>query len=712
MANNISLKTYKGKSVSPQDDAIIYETAIPSNGVFKGCNVSYARGNVLRVSQGFGMIKGRFFEIYESEVDVRLADGDATLDGRIYLHMDLSNTDEPIQILTETGSELAELVTDEDVNYNNTAYDLEIATFTVTSSELSNLQTVVEKIEAGAGGSASGAKETVNRNTEYVLGDMTRAATAPGWVTLVCVTAGVSALTVPAGYAKITKAGDTVTDGTCVFKAYNLITDIETLQTTVAAIDEEVESIKASLGNTGGLQTVVCSVSEYTAMEGWDDNTIYLCYEDADSTKITRIYKGEARIFSNSVTVTYQADTGESSSKTLMEKDDVIALAPTVNKEGYIFGGWRSDTTPSGVVLSEYIIDQETALTFYAVFKKEIEIGMHPASGKLLDGKQESTIKTNCFYNNGTSKSEEVVIPDGPYEKENMSFVGWTCAGEFYKPGTKNTFTDDGTLLAAYIDTVYDFPYTGNYAVFNIPADGIYEFEVWGGEGGEARYSSQYETAKGGKGGHAKGYKRMKKGEIVYVYNGGKGDGNYGGTNGGTGGSNYANSKWYGGGGGGATHIAYNSGAIGSTGSGGTGLNYANRDKFLIIAGGGGGGAMKMDTSYKITEQHEGGAGGGDRGEDGSGGALGGRQVSTGTSESSGFGAITLSYSSSYCYAGGGAGWFAGAYARDAQSAAGGSGYVGGVADFTYKKKYYSAINEVGINEGNGKSFIRYVTVD
>ena len=44
MADNIVLKTYKGGNVTPQDDAIIYETAIPGSGIFKGCEVTYASG--------------------------------------------------------------------------------------------------------------------------------------------------------------------------------------------------------------------------------------------------------------------------------------------------------------------------------------------------------------------------------------------------------------------------------------------------------------------------------------------------------------------------------------------------------------------------------------------------------------------------------------------------------------------------------------------
>lgn len=715
MANNIVLKTYKGKSVTPQDDAIIYETAIPQNGVFKGCNVSYARGNVLRVSQGFGMIKGRFFEVYESEVDVRLADGDATLQGRIYIHMDLSNTDEPIQILTQTGAELPDLQTDEDVNYNNTSYDLELAVFKVTSSELSKLEMTFEKITSGSGGGGgtTGAKENVSRNTEYSVGDMTRAATAPGWVTLVCIEAGVSALTVPSGYAKIAKAGDTVTDGTCVFKSYNLPADVDDLKTSVSALDEEVESIKASLGNTGGLQTVVCSVSAYAEMEGWDDNTIYLCYEDADPSKITRIYKGESRIFSNTVQVTYQSDTGVSTSKTLMDKDDAIAVAPAVTKEDYTFVGWRADSEAKGDVLSEYVIDQETAVTLYAVFKKSIEIMMYPNGGALAEGKTESTLTDVCYYNNGTSLSAGVEMPVSPYVLKDQSFIGWSYGTSLFKPGEKGQFTDSGVILASWIDTVYDFLKPGT-VVFRIPADGIYEFETFGAEGFAATYTAstspttKYE-ALGGKGGHAKGYIKMKKDDVLFVCNGAKptyyGSG---GSFGGSGGNSYSSNKTAGASAGGASYITKETNIIGASSSNQS-TYYAKRDKIYLVAGGGGGGGIDYRTTTVIC--NEGGDGGGDRGEDGSGGALGGRQVSTGSLEYSGFGYGGTYSGSNNTYSGGGGGYFGGNYGTNGESGAGGSGYVGGMPPFTHNKKFYGPLNEAGVNDGDGYSYIRFVEV-
>ena len=226
MADNIVLKTYKGGNVTPQDDAIIYETAIPGSGIFKGCEVTYARGNVLHISQGFGMIRGRFFEVYEMEIDVRLADVGEKLDGRVYIHLDLSNTDEPIKILAQTAAQLPPLDADVNINYNNSSYDLELAVFTVSSAGLNDLTKVFPTLKAGSGGGGGGG-ETLTRATSYSVGDAVTAVGAPGWATLVCTQAGTTAAYEPSGYARITKAGDKVLDGTAVFTARNIIGELE-----------------------------------------------------------------------------------------------------------------------------------------------------------------------------------------------------------------------------------------------------------------------------------------------------------------------------------------------------------------------------------------------------------------------------------------------------------------------------------------------------
>lgn len=708
MARNIVLKTYKGGNVTPQNDAIIYQTAIPGAGIFKGCEVSYARGNVLHISQGFGMICGRFFEVYETEVDVRLADTGTTLDGRLYIHLDLSNTDEPIQILTETASELSTLDADTNINYNDSSYDLELATFRVSSTELSNLTQVFGLLSAG-GGSGGGGGNTLARSTAYNVGDTATTASASGWVTLWCTQAGVTAASEPTGYKSITAVGDKVLDGTVIFTARNIIGELDEVIAALEDMDAEVEQLSQRLedamSSSGNLVTKIISLTEYQALESYNENCIYLCYEDANTQKITHIYLGENTIFFEGVTVTYQIDMGEAEATHLDDGVDAVLNAPAAVKDGYEFVGWRKDTEANSKVLDSCVIEQEGDFTLYAVFKKDIEIGMYPNGGTLIEGKSESTLETSCYYNNGNSLSEEVLIPECPYEWEDKSFCGWSCGGLLYKPGQKGSFTDDNFMVPEWVDTVYDFPYTGNYVAFTIPADGIYEFEVWGASGADAVQSTDV-VGKGGLGGHAKGYKKMTKGEKIYIYNGGSPTrSSYGGENGGGHGGSYTN---YGTGasGGGATSIMYRSGVIATYSS--SSSSYKTRETdILIIAGGGGGGGVTNDGIA-----NKGGDGGGERGEDGSGGAFGGRQISTSSSESYNFGtAQQSSTSSSNTYSGGGGGYFGGNTDYRGQSGAGGSGYVGGVAAFTHNKKYYPTTNEAGVNEGNGYSYIRYVEI-
>ena len=704
MADNITLKTYKGGNVTPQDDAIIYETAIPGSGIFKGCEVTYARGNVLHISQGFGMIRGRFFEVYETEIDVRLADVGETLDGRVYIHLDLSNADEPIKILAQAAAELPPLDADVNINYNNSSYDLELAIFTVSSAGLDGLTKVFPTLKAGSGGGGGGG-ETLTRATSYSVGDAVTAVGAPGWATLVCTQAGTTAASEPSGYSRITKVGDKVLDGTAVFTARNIIGELDGVISSNASLGESVQTLDervTEMMSSTGLVMKLVSLDEYRAMESYSATTIYLCYEDEATKRVTRIFVGEDRVYAAGVKVTYQIDTGYSLERTVPDREDAIAAAPDAALEGYTFVGWRQDNSAEKKVLSEFIISSEEPVTLYAVFKKQMIIGLMPNGGTLAGSGSAESFTAFCYYNNGNSQSEPTTVPASPYTRKNMSFCGWSIdslSTPSYKPGEKGVFPAGATLYAMWVTTEYDFVYTGSYVQFTIPQDGIYEFEVWGGSGGDAKVDAL--VAEGGLGGHSKGYKKMKKDEVLYIYNGGAANGTSPGTNGGGGGSNYASGKQYGAGGGGSTHVATRSGALGYGNS--SGLNYTSRECVLIVAGGGGGGGIDNGAI------HKGGHGGGERGGDGSGGALGGRQISTGSSPSTNFGyAPTYSYSNT-AESGGGGGWFGGNYGLRGESGAGGSGYVGGVAPFTHNGKYYPAETEAGVNEGNGKAFIRYV---
>ena len=534
---------------------------------------------------------------------------------------------------------------------------------------MDGLTKVFPTLKAGSGGGGGGG-ETLTRATSYSVGDAVTAVGAPGWATFVCTQAGTTAASEPSGYSRITKVGDRVLDGTAVFTARNIIGELDGVIATAGELEESMQTLDekvTEMMSSTGLVMKLVSLDEYREMESYSSTTIYLCYEDEATKRVTRIFVGEDRVYVAGVKVTYQIDTGYALERTVPDREDAIAAAPPATLEGYAFVGWRQDDSPEKKVLTEYIITSEEPVTLYAVFRKQMTIGLMPNGGTLAETGAAESFTAYCYYNNGNSQSEPTTVPASPYTRKNMSFCGWSIdslSTPSYKPGEKGVFPAGATLYAMWVTTEYDFPYTGTYVQFTIPQDGIYEFEVWGASGAAAKVDSL--VAEGGLGGHSKGYKRMKKDDVIYIFNGGSPNGTSSGANGGGGGYNYGNSKQYGAGGGGSTHVATKSGTLGSNSS--SGLSYANRSCVLIVAGGGGGGGIDNGTV------HKGGAGGGERGGDGSDGALGGRQISTGSSPSTNFGYAPYYSGSGIAESGGGGGWFGGNYGLRGESGAGGSG--------------------------------------
>lgn len=144
---SIQLVTYANQTVTPTNDAIIYEKAVDQNGIFYGCNVTVTSNNV-NITGGYGLVCGREFVINSESIAVTLAPS-GTLEGRLYVRLDLADADAPIQLLTATGNTLPALVQDDDVNYTNGVWEMELATFTVGVSSLSD---VVETFETIIGG--------------------------------------------------------------------------------------------------------------------------------------------------------------------------------------------------------------------------------------------------------------------------------------------------------------------------------------------------------------------------------------------------------------------------------------------------------------------------------------------------------------------------------------------------------------------------------
>lgn len=148
---SITLITYNGQTVSPQADAILHDS-VQKNGIFRGCEVTYTGSNGLHVSAGFGIIKGRQFEVSDTDLGLSMPKS-GTVRGRVYIHMDLG-AEEPVKILTATAAVLPALVTDEDCNYTQGIYDMELATFTATVAAIESVVQTSKMIpSSGASGS-------------------------------------------------------------------------------------------------------------------------------------------------------------------------------------------------------------------------------------------------------------------------------------------------------------------------------------------------------------------------------------------------------------------------------------------------------------------------------------------------------------------------------------------------------------------------------
>lgn len=143
MANEISLVTYSESLVTPKHDAVIHDMAV-ENGILYGCKITIKDATTLHMTAGMGIVYGRQFELYESDITISLAD--TTVSGRLYVHVDLGNIDEPAQLLVETGASLGKLVDNPNINVENSATDMELVTFEVTPEKIGELKMTYQSV--------------------------------------------------------------------------------------------------------------------------------------------------------------------------------------------------------------------------------------------------------------------------------------------------------------------------------------------------------------------------------------------------------------------------------------------------------------------------------------------------------------------------------------------------------------------------------------
>lgn len=141
----ITLKQFTGQSISPTDDATLYEYFSGSqSGILYGCAVTHLGSNQLRVASGRGMILGRSFIIEQETILAPLSQSGAQR-GRLMVRIDLGNAKKPIELVAQTSATLAEPVQQE-INRGGSIFELPLAEFDVDATQVSNLKSVAKKL--------------------------------------------------------------------------------------------------------------------------------------------------------------------------------------------------------------------------------------------------------------------------------------------------------------------------------------------------------------------------------------------------------------------------------------------------------------------------------------------------------------------------------------------------------------------------------------
>lgn len=196
----IELITYSGSNVLPEYDASLHDALGGLTGIISGCEVTSVN-NGLHIAAGDGILAGRYFKIDEEQIAVTLP-ASGSVASALYIHMDLTDADTPIDIIAGPVPSYA-------YDRTNGIYDLRLATFTAAPGGISSLTDVTPKINP---------KRIIQRNTAYSEGEIVLCPSAPAGVMLLCNTAGTTAAVEPV--FSNANPMTSVTDGTVTWWAF------------------------------------------------------------------------------------------------------------------------------------------------------------------------------------------------------------------------------------------------------------------------------------------------------------------------------------------------------------------------------------------------------------------------------------------------------------------------------------------------------------
>lgn len=140
---SVEMKQKAGANVTPKDDALLYDFLIADSGVVEGCVASAIGGTQMKITSGRGVILGRVFVIEAETIQATLPATTETQNGRLLVR--INGTTQEIALVTQAAASLPALQK-EDINRGGTLYELELATYKISKTVITDLQVTAHTI--------------------------------------------------------------------------------------------------------------------------------------------------------------------------------------------------------------------------------------------------------------------------------------------------------------------------------------------------------------------------------------------------------------------------------------------------------------------------------------------------------------------------------------------------------------------------------------
>lgn len=115
-------KRWDGQTITPKHDSIQYD--LGQNGIMHGCAITHLGTNILRIAEGYIVICGRLIEVDQTDINCEVS-ASGMLEGQLIIRLNLGAT-ESVEVLSEAAASLTELTQDDDANYDNGIYEIQL----------------------------------------------------------------------------------------------------------------------------------------------------------------------------------------------------------------------------------------------------------------------------------------------------------------------------------------------------------------------------------------------------------------------------------------------------------------------------------------------------------------------------------------------------------------------------------------------------------